>query len=290
MQPEPLVARSFSPEFAADIPRHWLPGNQFVSCFLNAYTVLVPANESFYIRTFKQCMPLIDDADLRAVAVDFVRQEAQHGIAHKRYWANLEAQGYRFRGFERTVEQLTFRVIERTMPLSLRIALVSCVEHINACLAHDFLLQRILVDADPRMRALMEWHFAEEIEHKAVSFDVLLAVAPGYAVRALGLAVTAPLFYLVTTLGTLNLLAQDGLLFKGRTWLQIWRYLGPGNHMASRTLRNLLRYLRPGFHPGQFDDTTLAGDVINRQTRAAPPSIVRREPRSSRAAESVARP
>jgi len=34
-----------------DIPRHWFPHNPFASWFLNAYTVLVPANESFYIRT-----------------------------------------------------------------------------------------------------------------------------------------------------------------------------------------------------------------------------------------------
>src|SRR5690606_20786740 len=105
---------------------------------LNAYTILVPANEAFYIRTLKGCMPRIDDQALRQAGTDFIHQEAQHGIAHKRYWRNLDAQGYRFRGFEKAADLLTYRTIERTMPLSLRMSLVSCVEHINAYIGHEF--------------------------------------------------------------------------------------------------------------------------------------------------------
>ena len=37
------------------------------------------------------------------------------------------------------------------------------------------------------MREMLAWHAAEEIEHKAVAFDVLQAVAPSYALRMAGL-------------------------------------------------------------------------------------------------------
>ncbi|MER8170725.1 metal-dependent hydrolase, partial [Acinetobacter baumannii] len=79
-----------------------------------------------------------------------------------RYWRNLDAQGYRYRGFERAIDRLVFRVMDRIAPLALRLSLVSCVEHINAYLGHEFLRQRILERAHPDMRVLMEWHFAEE--------------------------------------------------------------------------------------------------------------------------------
>lgn len=124
------------------------------------------------------------------------------------------------------------------------------------------------------MRALMEWHFAREIEHKRVTYDVLCAVAPSYLVRLLGFVLTVPLFYLLITLGAARFLAQDGLLWKRSTWWQLWRHLGPGHHMVVRTLRHLGRYLHPGFDPGQLDDHELASAVIARHADATPPLLV----------------
>jgi predicted metal-dependent hydrolase len=69
---DPIVPRSFTPSLPLDIPRHWLPGNPVISSILNAYTVLVPANEAFYIRTLKRCMPRIHDQALRETVVDFM--------------------------------------------------------------------------------------------------------------------------------------------------------------------------------------------------------------------------
>ena len=54
---ERITPRRFAAGLPGDIPRHWLPGNEFVSSLLNAYTILVPANEAFYIRTLNACLP-----------------------------------------------------------------------------------------------------------------------------------------------------------------------------------------------------------------------------------------
>ena len=96
---ERITPRRFAAGLPGDIPRHWLPGNEFVSSLLNAYTILVPANEAFYIRTLNACLPHVRDETLLGRCQDFIRQEAQHGVAHKRYWDNLDAQGYAYRGF-----------------------------------------------------------------------------------------------------------------------------------------------------------------------------------------------
>jgi predicted metal-dependent hydrolase len=263
----PLTPRQFTAEFAQNTPRHWLPGNPVVSAIMNTYTVLVPANESFYIRTLKLCMPKVREPDTRWMIVDFVHQEAQHGVGHRRYWDVLQAQGYKFRSFENTVDKLTFRVIDRVMPLGIRLSVVSCVEHINAYMAHDFLSQEILAHADPRTRAMFEWHFAEEIEHKHVAYDVLQEISGSYAVRLIGALLAAPLFYLLMTLGTLKFLNQDGMLFKAQTWKLFGRHLGRAHHMAKRALCHLYDYLRPSFHPGQLKDSELAQAVIARYTQ-----------------------
>lgn len=264
-----LVARRFTASLSADIPRNWLPELPAVAAFLNTYTVLVPANEAFYIRTLNACLPRLSDSKLCADARAFIHQEAEHGSAHKRYWRNLEQQGYSFRGFERLVDRLTFRTLEKIAPLSLRLSMVSCVEHINAFLAHEFLAQDILADAHAEMRALMEWHFAEEIEHKHVSFDVLRAAAPGYGIRLLGLVATAPLFYAILSFGMLRFLSQDRRLFQRSTWRQLRHHLGDGHRMLAHTLKHLWAYAQPGFNPRDLDDGSLAQAVIERYSNSA---------------------
>jgi len=271
---ESITPRRFVEALAHDIPKHWLPGNEAVSSLLNAYTVLVPANEAFYIRTLNACLPRITDASLRARCQAFIRQEAQHGVAHKRYWDNLDAQGYVYRGFERTVDRAIFKTMDRWAPLWLRASLVSCVEHINAYLGYEFLSQGILAGADTRVRDLMEWHFAEEIEHRAVAFDLLQAIAPGYPVRLAGALTTAVLFYLLMSGLAMALLAQDGLLWRRDTFRQAAAHFGAGHHMAIRTIRHLWNYVRPGFHPSQLGGDGLASATLARQAAAHPPVVI----------------
>jgi uncharacterized protein len=268
-----LVSRHFAARFDPDTPRHWLPGNEFVSSFLNAYSIMVPANEAFYIRTLLKAKPGIADASLRATIDDFIRQEAQHGSAHKHHWRVLDAQGYRYRGFERVVGWLAFSLPERLLPLSWRVSMVSSVEHINAFLGHEFLTQSILAGADPAMRALMEWHFAEEIEHKQVAFDVLRAVSPAYGVRLAGFMIAVPLFFPVLTLGAFMLLSQDRRLHRPSTWAQLLLVWGRGHHLLSHTARHLFAYLKPGFDPSRLDDRALAEAVISRYQDAEPAVI-----------------
>ncbi len=216
------------------------------------------------MRTINASLPLIADPALRKAAATFIHQEAEHGVAHKRYWQTLDRQGYRFHGFERAVDRLTFRMVERIAPLSIRLSMVSCVEHINAYMGHEFLSQQILADAHPEVRALLEWHFAEEIEHKQVAFDILQAIAPSHAIRLLGLALTVPLFYTITTFGMLRFLAQNTGLWRSSTWSGLLHHLCGGNHMLGRTLKHLWAYARPSFHPSQLDDAALAKAVIDR--------------------------
>lgn len=273
---ESITARRFTAAFPRDIPRHWLPENEVVSSLLNAYTILVPANEAFYIRTLNACLPELRSDVLRQRCQAFIRQEAQHGVAHKRYWENLDAQGYAYRGIERTVDRGIFRLMDRIAPLWLRVSLVSCVEHINAFLGYEFLTQSILADADPRVRDLMEWHFAEEIEHRAVAFDLLQAVSPRYPVRVLGAVMTTSLFYLLLMGLAASLLVQDRRLLRLATWHQLTHHFGAGHGMGRRTLRHLTDYLRPSFHPSRLaaDADAMAATVLQRQAMAEPPSVM----------------
>lgn len=258
-----LTPRRFAAPFSDGITSDWLPSCPAIAAALDSYTIMVPANEGFFMRTVNACLPALTDPALREAARAFIHQEAEHGVAHRRYWGQLEAQGYRFRRFERLVGQLTFRPVETFAPLPLRLSMMSCVEHINASIAHEFLSRNILADAHPEVRALMEWHFAEEIEHKQIAFDVFEAAVPSYAVRLAGLLTAAPLFYAVIACGMLMLLAQNGRLFRPSTWTRLWRH-AVGHRMLARTLAHLWAYAKPSFRPERLDDRAMAAAVIAR--------------------------
>ena len=268
-----LQVRRFVAQYSDTTPRHWCDGNAVITHILNAYTLLVPGNEGFFIRTLKECATKIDDPATLENIMHFSHQEGQHGAGHVRYWRILEKQGYRIRGFHQKVDFLLYRVIERITPFKLRLSLVSCVEHVNAFIGHEFLAQEILKDADPSLRALFEWHFAEEIEHKSVAFDVLQRLAPSYLLRLLGAIMVLPLFYLLTTCGTFYLLFQDKLLRKGTTWRLFREHLWRRHHLARRTLHHIGAYLRPSFHPSQLRDENLATEALARYSTPENPLL-----------------
>ena len=258
-----LQPRRFLANYSEDTPRHWCEGNAALTHILNTYTLLVPGNEGFFIRTLKQGLPRMDP-EMREMVMHFSHQEGQHGAGHLRFWQILEGQGYRIRGFQRKVDFFLYRVIERVTPFKLRLSFVACIEHVNAYVGHEFLAQQRLREADPALRALFEWHFAEEIEHKSVAFDVLKRFAPSYAMRLLGALLVLPLFYFLSSLGTLYLLGQDKLLFRAETWRALRDHLWRRDHMVRRTLTHIVSYLRPGFHPSQLRDEHLAQIVFDR--------------------------
>jgi predicted metal-dependent hydrolase len=261
-----LQPRRFLANYSEDTPRHWCEGNAAVTHILNTYTLLVPGNEGFFIRTLKEGLPRMQEPAMREMVMHFSHQEGQHGAGHLRFWRILEKQGYRIRSFQKKVDFCLYRVIERVTPLKLRLSFVASIEHINAYIGHEFLSQDLLRGADPSLRALFEWHFAEEIEHKAVAYDVLQAIAPSYAVRLIGALLVMPLFYFLSSLGTLYLLSQDKLLRRRDTWRALRDHLWRRDHMARRTLKHIRDYLRPGFHPSQLQDMHLAQAVLDRYT------------------------
>lgn len=269
----PIEARRFLSNFAASTPRHWCGGNAMLTHFLNAYTLLVPGNEGYYIRTLKRVMPSLSDPAMRTMVAQFLLQEGQHGAGHHRCWRLLESQGYRISGFQRRVDGFLYKFLEPITPLRLRVAMVACVEHVNAYLGHEFLAQDLLRDADPDLRALFEWHFAEEIEHKHVVFDVLHVRGGGYLLRVFAALLVLPLFYLLMGLGAAILLQQDKLLWRRSTWKRLRQHLFSKDHMARRTFGYLFDYVRPGFHPWQLDDRELARMVIDRYSTPEAPVL-----------------
>ena len=146
-----------------------------------------------------------------------------------------------------------------------QLAFVVGVERINELFAEITLGSGKLRHCDARAGALYEWHFAEEIEHKSVAFDVYHAVEGsrfwlGYGVV---MAYLVNMSYLVLACATF--LRQDGQLFRLNTWRRAYRYFFRDERFLPRMTRGCLQVLKRGFHPAHSDNYALAEHVLSRQ-------------------------
>lgn len=239
------------------IPRHWLAGSAVATHFFNGLNLVFPDGERFFIRAVRDLLPKVQDPALRRQVEGFFGQEGRHAHEHERYFEVLEAQGYRIEGFLRRFRRFA-DLTTRWLPAPLRLAMTAGAEHYTAIFGAMALEDGLLSEADPTMQRLIVWHATEEIEHKAVAFDVLQATHPSYALRMLGFALATVSLFAWSSAGTRMLLGQDGI---DRATVRAERreLLRRTGGKGPRRIRDGIRaYLRRDFHPNQVDDLALA--------------------------------
>lgn len=245
-------------DFSPAIPRHWMNGNVFATHFFNGLNLLFPDGERFFVKAVHDHLERISDPVLLRQARQFAAQEGQHAHQHEKYFACLRAQGYRVDRFLRRFHQFV-RLSTRWLPAPLRLAVTAGAEHYTAIFGagaiEDF---DIFADADPTMRALIIWHATEEIEHKAVAFDVLRATHPSYLLRVAGFVIATLALFGWSAAGTRMLIRQDGVsraVFKAHQRAALAR----NDYRGVERIRSGIRaYLRRDFHPNQSDHLALA--------------------------------
>lgn len=216
-----VVRRRFAWSFPRTIPQNWFRDSAALTALLDTFTLVIPDNERYYVRTLRRDTKCLADRSMRDELRAFFGQEMLHGSAHSAYWSNLRDGGVDVDRFGRVVGAVLYTVLERLLPHRFNVANVAAIEHVNAYLAHAFLRRGLLAEADPAMRRLFEWHFAEEIEHKSVAFDVLALSHPGYATRATAGVLVFSLFHVLLGAGTAYLLVRRRELLRWKTWTDL---------------------------------------------------------------------
>ncbi len=267
-----IVPRRIDFDFDAHaIPAHWFNDNLMASHAVNGLNLVFPAGERFFIRSVRHFLPHIEDPHLRAEVRNFFKQEAQHGHAHERAFRMLEAQGFELDTWLQWYEKTAFETLEPKFPKTWALSTTAAMEHLTACMAHYALTHDDLDRAHPVMADLLRWHAAEEIEHKAVAFEVLQQVDDRYATRAVGMVLGAVFFLAFWQSATRHLLQQDP---KATAWRQAQdrsqlRQIG-ATGARRRVLKYAAQYLQPGFHPNQVDDYHLAPSFIQTLSNRRP--------------------
>ena len=254
-----------------DIPKYWFGGDAFKSRFFDAMSTIFPEGERYFISCVRDYRDQVTDPKLLQDIKDFIRQEGQHGIVHTQYNDRLKAQGIDVDMLEATMRKILFGFLRKHLSAKVTLADTAASEHMTAIMAHGFFERKeVLAQADPRMRAMYDWHAMEEIEHKAVAFDVMQNIAKvGYFRRTLAMALVTIAFNIHALLITRYMLKVDGfsrwqrarMFAKGLAWI-----FGPGG-LYLPIFKHYIQYYKPGFHPwqgGQMRSYQLWLDTFNR--------------------------
>ena len=265
----------------SDTPLHWVPDDPFATHMLNELHLLLPAGERWFIRVVDEAAPMVDEPELRAAITPFIQQEAWHAWAHQGGLDHLAEQGIDTKPYtERLEHWLSTLGNQRTnwpKPLQRwwlyrRLADVAALEHFTAVLGQWVIQNRGLDYArtDPVMLDLLRWHGAEEIEHRALVFDVYQNVCGNYLLSAFSMLMTAPLFVFWWIAGARYLMSNDPTIdakWRWRDWLRAARqYRLPGPWTILVTVP--LRYMRPSHHPRTEASTQMAMDYLEHSPAA----------------------
>lgn len=249
----------------SQVPRHWLGESGLATHIANSANLLFPSGERFFVRSVRRYLDRVTDPDELAAVKGFCGQEGRHARAHEDWFDAMRAQGYEIDKFLAWYEKVAWGVLEPRFSREMSLAITAALEHYTAILAEGALADGILDRAaHPEMRRLLLWHAAEEIEHRAVAFDVLQKVDPRYRTRALGMIVATVGLAAFWSAAFGMLVLQDrraGRPVRMRD-IDVIRQ-NPRSIAKDVFLRGLREYFERDFHPLKRDCIDLAQKYLN---------------------------
>jgi uncharacterized protein len=240
--------------------RWWNNGDPVGTAFYNGMSVTFPLGEAYFIdsvRHFRDAVPEHQKAQIDA----FIKQEAAHSREHIHFNKQVHEAGYEVESIEIDLAE-RLKETKDSAPI-INLAMTAALEHFTAVIAHAILKsdRHVKGTATEAVR-LWKWHAIEEIEHKAVAFDTLLAVTQHvsaykrWKLRSLVMIQASNQFLKGRIRNMGHFFDQDGIN-KPTTWLRAFYYLLIYPGLLREIFPAWLAYFRPGFHPWQKDDRAL---------------------------------
>ena len=252
-QVEPVVRSNL--DFKLDqIPRFWFNGDPFKTRMFDALSLTFPVGERYFIQSVRLFRDKIIDPELQHKVTDFIRQEAQHGIAHDKMNDEMKHQGMPVEQFVEFLGKRFEELIQVRSP-QYNIAITAASEHLTALMAETFYSKKqTLQDVHPYVRALFAWHAIEEMEHRDVAFDVMKQVGEvPETTRKAALLITTCLMFGYTFYRADVMLKFDGFNRLQRAQMAVkglpWFFGRHGKLTAMRS--QFMDWFKADFHPSQ---------------------------------------
>jgi hypothetical protein len=253
-----ITPRNREHDLAEALAHDWVDNDPFKTAWFNAMSITFPIGEKFFIDSVRHFAAQGTDPVLTKAVSNFCAQEGFHRREHQSYNEVLcEARGYDLEAMEGPLRR-RIQLVSNHLPAIQRLAGTAGVEHITAILAEQLLSDdNVLKNSDPVVTKLFRWHAAEEMEHKAVAFDVYRAVGGSEKMRRSALRRATLLLSLDILRGTIHMLRRDRQLWKWSTWRSGAAFLFGKDGVIRAARASYMEYFREGFHPWQQDTREL---------------------------------
>jgi predicted metal-dependent hydrolase len=238
-------------------PRYFLANNATATTFLAVLSAFFPPGERFFMESVRNFRKDITDPVLKAEIAGFMGQEAIHGREHERLNELLMDQGINTRVPEAAVK-MALKVLEQFSP-SQQLAFTTFMEHFTALVGEQLLTdKRFQANADAEMLQLWLWHALEELEHKAVAYDVYESIGNSRLERLIAFPMVTVVM-LPAVFGSWGyLLAKEGKLFDRKDVRKgLHLILGGKRGLISRILPKMGLFGRKDYHPNKKDTRAL---------------------------------
>lgn len=267
-----VKVRKVNFKLGEDLVHHYFKNNIFSTHLANSLHIIFPEGEKFFIRSCRKYLSKIEDKKLKEEVIGFMGQEGTHSREHLKFWEYLEQQGFDVQRYANFLNKTAFEGIE---PLVYKMAgdeaggkfflsITAGLEHYTALLAEVVFENLDEFEHCPEeMKHLFQWHAAEELEHKAVAYDLLNYVDDSYALRATGFITASVLLAFYSIGGQAYLISQDKELkitevpSKFIDFMKSW-----GSPMVKKFFKNAGDYLKPDFHPNDMDNYYMAANYF----------------------------
>jgi predicted metal-dependent hydrolase len=251
-----IVPRPLRLALDGSTPRYWLGGDGVSTQLFNALSIVFPRGEKMFVEAVRAHKDAVTDPALKQAVRDFIGQEVNHSRAHVEFNEWLASLGLPLAELEREIEERMQR--NEALSPARRLAATCALEHFTAIFAAALLAHPELIEAmHEDVRPLWLWHAVEEIEHKAVAFDVYEASGGTYRMRVEMMALVTMTFLSRVARRHRRLLREEGLFADRRARARsAWKFFGPGGYLSG-ALPSYLAYYRPSFHPREIDDAAL---------------------------------
>lgn len=255
--------------------KHYVRKNIFATHFLNSLHVVFPEGEKFFIRSARYFLNEIKDTELKKQVREFVGQEGIHHREHERFWESLEKMGLvprRFANFlNKTafdgLEKGLFKILPDRFAKKFSLSITTALEHYTALFGGTALQREELKEFMPEeMYLMMQWHAAEELEHKAVCFDILEEIDNSYPLRISGMLVASGMLYFYAFAGMAYFVYMDENKDYKSMMGDLLKFISGFNMMPrnQESWKILFDYFRKDFHPDDHDNYHLAKEFFER--------------------------
>lgn len=231
--------------------------NSLISTFFYALSAMFPEGERFFIHAVRHYQKSISDPAMIADIKGFIGQEAHHGRCHDDLNDAIEKLGIPMTMVTDNMDKRIAMLKKRFGP-ERQLALTVAMEHFTASLA-EFLLENpdIFDQAPEVLRQMLLWHAVEEIEHKAVAFDVYrLKVDKEWMRRRVMVIAMITLFSRIAFF-QVRMLWKTKHMPSLKEWAGATRFFWGEKGVLRANVKGLRKFFQRGFHPNDIDQSVL---------------------------------